>query len=133
MLKLIMKILPALFFGGVFLLTVFQIPYPESLTQATILQILGFFIPLFLLISFVVNIFIKNLFLSSSISLGIIILLLLKALDSLNLVTGGIITVAVILLVSYFRKIKKRSPSINSGLKNLTKLPKIPKLTHVRK
>lgn len=124
MLKLIMKILPALFFGGVFLLAVFQIPYPETLTQANILQILGFFIPLSLLISFVINIFIKNLFLSSSVSLGIIFFLLLKALDSLNLVTGGIIGVAVILLVSYFRKIKKKS---------LTKLPKIPKLTHVRK
>lgn len=124
MLKLILKILPALFFGGVFLLAVFQIPYPETLTQANSLQILGFFIPLFLLISFVINIIIKNLFLSSSISLGIIFFLLLKALDSLNLVTGGIIGVAVMLLVSYFRKTKKKS---------LTKLPKIPKLTHVRK
>ncbi|MBI2018280.1 hypothetical protein HYS96_01100 [Candidatus Daviesbacteria bacterium] len=133
MLKLILKILPALFFGGVFLLAVFQIPYPETLTQANVLQILGFFIPLFLLISFVINIFIKNLFLSISISLGIIFLLLLKALDSLNLVTGGIAAVMIILSISYFRKMKKRSPSINSGFKNLTKLPKIPKLTHVRK
>lgn len=124
MLKLIVKILPVLFFGGLFLLVVFQIPYPETLTQANILQILGFFIPLFLLISFVINTFIKNLFLSSSISFGIIFLLLLKALDSLNFVTGGIAAVTIIILISYFRKIK---------MKSLTKLPKIPKLTHVGK
>ncbi len=124
MFKLFQKITVALIFWAIFTIIIFQIPYPENLTQANILQILGFFIPFFLAISLTVNIFLKNIFLSSSLSLGIIFVLLLKALDSLNLVTGTIIIVAVILLVSYFRKAKK---------KGLTKLPKIPKLTHVRK
>lgn len=124
MLKLLFKNLPGLFFWGIFALVVFQIPYPENLTQANTLQILGFFIPFFLAVSLTINIFLINIFSSSSISLGIIFLLVLKALDSLNLVTGTIIVIATILLVSYSRKIKKKS---------LTKLPKIPKLTHVRK
>ena len=118
------RIFPPLFFWGIFILVIFQIPYPENLSQANILQILGFFIPFFLAVSLTINIFLKNIFLSSSLSLGIIFLLILKALDSLNLVTGTIIVIATVLLVSYFRKIKK---------KGLTKLPKIPKLTHVRK
>lgn len=123
MLKL-SKIFPALLLWGIFIFVIFQIPYPENLTQANILQILGFFVPLFLAVSLTINIFLKNIFLSSSLSLGIIFLLVLKALDSLNLVTGAIIVIATTLLVSYFRKIKKKS---------LTKLPKIPKLTNMRK
>lgn len=123
MLKL-SRIFPALFLWGIFSLAIFQIPHPENLTQANILQILGFFMPFFLAVSLTINIFLKNMFSSSSISLGIIFLLILKALDSLNLVTGTIIVVATILLISYFRKIKK---------KGLTKLPKIPKLTKLRK
>lgn len=122
--RVFLKFIPVLFLWVVFTLAVFQIPYPENLTQTNILQILGFFTPFFLAISLTINIFLKNIFLSSSISLGIIFLLILKALDSLNLVTGAIIVVATILLVSYFRKVKRKS---------LTKLPKIPKLTHWRK
>lgn len=124
MFKSLTKIAPTLIFWGIFTYVVFQIPYPKNLTQASILQILGFFIPLFLAVNLTINIFLKNIFSSSSISLGIIFLLLLKALDSLNLVTGTIIMIAVILLVSYFRKIKKRG---------LTNHSKIPKLTRLRK
>lgn len=124
MFQLFQKITVALVFWAIFIIVIFQIPYPENLTQANILQILGFFIPLFLAVNLTINIFFKNILLSSSISVGIIFILILKALDSLNLVTGAIIVIATILLVSYFRRIKRKS---------LTKLPKIPKLTHVRK
>lgn len=124
MLKILPKIIPALIFGAIFILEVLQVPYPETLTQANILQILGFFIPLFLAISFIVNLFINNIFSSASISLGINILLILKALGSLNIVTAILVIISVGLFVSYFRKIKGRS---------LTKLPKVPKLTHWRK
>lgn len=126
MFDLFQKITVALIFWAIFMVVIFQLPYPQTLSQANALQILGFFIPLFLAISFTINLFLKNLFSSSSISLGIIFLLILKALDSLNLVTGTIIVIVVLLLVSYFRKIKKQK-------KSLTKLPKIPKLHAVRK
>lgn len=133
MIKFLPKVIPVLIFWAIFVYVVLQIPYPENITQADLYQLVLFFIPLYLAFSFTLNIFLKNIFISATIAIGAIFLLVLKALDSLNLVTGILTIVSVVLLISYFRKIKRRSPSINSGLKNLTKLPKIPKLTHVRK
>lgn len=122
------KLLPGVFLSlicwAIFAYVVLQVPYPDTLTQANLQQLLFFFIPLFLAITLTVNIFLKNIFISAAISLGIIFLLVLKALDSLNLVTLSLTIISVGLLVSYFRKIKRR---------NLTKLPKIPRLTHIRK
>ena len=122
--KIIFKIIPALILWGSFIFIVLQIPYPESITQANFIQIFPFFISLYLALVFTLNIFLKNILFSSSICLGLIFLLILKALDSLNIVTGILITIATYLLASYFRKIKKRG---------LTKHPKIPKLTQLRK
>ena len=119
----LLKIIPTILFWGGFIYVLFMIPYPQSLTEANILQITLFFISLFLTLIFTSNIYLKSFFNSSSISLGLIFLLILKALDSLNIVTGLLIIISVGLLISYFRKIKKH---------NLTKLPKIPKLTQLR-
>ncbi len=120
MAKIIFKILPALVFWASFAYVVLQVPYPDSLTQANFTQILPFFASLFLALVFTLNILFKNILFSSSISLGLIFLLILSALDSLNIVTGILIVVATYLLASYFRKAKR---------KGLTKQPKIPKLT----
>ena len=103
---------------------ILQVPYPESITSAKPYQLFAFFIPLFLALTFTLNIFLKNILSSCSISLGIIILLILKALDSLNVVTSILLIISVGLFISYFRKAKRRS---------LTKALKIPKLTHWRK
>lgn len=116
--------MPIIFSWIIFILVIFQVPYPDSITQARLTQLLPFFISLFLAFGFTFNIFFQNIFISLSISLGIIILLLLKALGSLNLATGALTLASTGLLISYFRKIKKR---------NLTKLPKIPKLTKLRR
>lgn len=118
------KIIPILVSWGVFIYVILQVPYPETLTQASLLQILVFFIPLFLAFIFTFNSFLKNIFSSCSISLGIIFILTLKSLDSLNIVTSALTIIATSLLVSYFRKIKKRS---------LTNYSKIPKLTRLRR
>ena len=133
MFKFISKIFLPVIFWGIFASVVLQIPYPDTITQANVTQLLAFFIPLFLAITLTLNSILKNILMAGSIGLGLILLLILKSLDSLNIVTGILIIISIGLLVSYFRKIKKRSPSINSGFKNLTKLPKIPKLTHLRK
>lgn len=119
-----LKIIPSLFFWGIFIFVVLQIPYPETITQANAIQLFSFFIPLFLAISLTLNIFLKNIFISGSISLGIIFLSFLKALNSLNFVTAILVILSAGLLISYFRKIKRR---------NLTKWPKIPRLTNMRK
>lgn len=124
MFKVISKIFPAVLLWAIFAYVVSQVPYPQTLTQATSYQLFLFFIPLFLSLSLTINLFLGNIFSSSSISLGLIFLLILKALDSLNLVTATLILIAIGLLISYFKKV---------GRKNLTKLPKIPKLTKLKK
>lgn len=120
--KILPKIIPVLVFWGIFIFVVLETPYPESLTQANFNQIGLFFASLFLALISTFNIFLKNMFLSFSFSLGLIFLLILKALESLNFVTISLTLLAVGLLLSYFKK-----------KNNLTKQTKIPKLTRWRK
>ncbi|MBU1000305.1 hypothetical protein KKE78_02845 [Patescibacteria group bacterium] len=108
MLTVILKIIPALIFFGIFIFVVLQVPYPKSLTQASFYQIGIFFASLFLALMITFNLFFKNIFLSLSFSLGIIFLLILKALDSLNFITTSLTLLAIGLLFSYFKKAKKR-------------------------
>lgn len=122
--RFFLKILPLLFFWGIFIFVIFRMPYPQTLIQANTVQLISFFVPLFLGITFTINLFLKNIYSSASLSFGLICLLTLKALDILNLVTALLTIAAVSLLVSYFWKMKRSS---------LTKLPKIPKLTHLGK
>ncbi|MBI2019594.1 hypothetical protein HYS95_02940 [Candidatus Daviesbacteria bacterium] len=122
--KIIFKIVPVLILWGVFILVVLKIPYPDNITSANITQVSAFFIPLFLALTLTFNLFFKYIIFSTILSLGIIFLLALKALDSLNIVTIALTAVAIYLLLSYFKKVKR---------KNLTKLPKISKLTRLRK
>lgn len=89
---------------GIFAGVVLSVPYPESFAQANLNQILPFFAALFLALIFTFNIFLKNILLSLSLALGIIFLLILKALDALNIVTAILTIVATSLLVSYFKK-----------------------------
>ncbi len=119
---LLLKVIPSLLFWGIFVYVVLQVPYPETLTQANFSQITPFFVSLFLAITFSFNIFLKNILLSLTLSLGLIFLLALTALDSLNIVTLILTIIPVALLFSYFRK--KRA--------GLTKQPKIPKLTKLQ-
>lgn len=121
--KLIKRIIPSLLFWIVFIFIIFNTPYPDSLTQANLNQVIPFFASLFLVLLLTFNIFLKNIFISFSISLGVILFLILQALDSLNLVTGILIIISAGLLISYFKKTKS---------KHLVKLPKIPKLTKLQ-
>ncbi len=114
------KVLIALVFLGIFTFAVLKIPYPNSLTDANLLQLLAFLFSLFLAITFTINIFLSSIYLSIAIALGIIFLLILKALDSLNIVTITLTVLAIGLLISYFRKTKSKS--------GLTKGSGIPKL-----
>lgn len=120
MLSLILNVIPALFFWAVFIYVIFYIPYPESLTKASSFQLLSFFIPIFLALIFSINIIFKNVTRSILISFGVIILLALKALDSLNFVSAILTILAMILLFSYFKKnAHLTSGSFIPKLKNL--------------
>lgn len=126
MLKLLPKLLLALFLWGVFTYVIFYMDYPKSLTSATLLQLLFFFIPLSLALITTTNLFINFLLSSASISLGIILLLILKGLDSLNFVTTALTIISVYLLFSYFQKVK-------SKLKDGPKTGKVIKMTVEKK
>lgn len=114
--SLFLKLIPALIFWGIWILVIFYVPYPESLTQASAWQMLAFFVPLFLALTFTLNLFFNFIFSSAAISLGVVFLLLLKALNALNFVSATLTIVAVGLLLSYFRKEKGKS-SLTSGQK----------------
>lgn len=119
--SLAIKVLPAVVSWGIFIFVVLQVPYPENLTQANLTQLVSFFIPLFLALSLTINLFLKNYLSSCSISLGLISVLILKTLDSLNIVTSILIIITTALLISYFRKTKR-------GLTNYSKIPKLTRL-----
>ncbi len=99
-----LKIILCTIFWGIFIYVLFFVEYPSSLTQANLSQILIFFIPLYFAVTFTLNLIIKNLMICLVISLGAVLILILKALDSLNFVTGGLAIISVLLLVSYFKK-----------------------------
>lgn len=122
--KFFIRLIPAIIFWGSFIYVLLQIPYPESFSQASPQQLLYFFATLFFAITFSLNIFLSFILLSASIAVGIIFLLILKAMESLNIVTTIMVLVAVGLLFSYFGKIKG---------KKLTYESKIPKLTHLKR
>ncbi|OGE18608.1 hypothetical protein A3J19_03010 [Candidatus Daviesbacteria bacterium RIFCSPLOWO2_02_FULL_41_8] len=120
--KYFLKTFPALIFWGAFAYVVLQVPYPKSITAANYTQILPFLASLYLALVLTLNILFKNILFSASVCLGLIFILILKALDSLNIVTAILIIVATYLLAGYFWKTKR----------NLTKQPKIPKLQSLR-
>ncbi len=103
--------LPPLFFGGVFIVVVLNVSPPSSLTTASISQLLLFFIPLFFLLTFTINIYFSFFIRSIIISLGITLLLIFKSLAILNLVSTVLTISAVIFLVISFKKPAKTPPS----------------------
>ncbi len=125
--KIIFKIIPALIFWGIFIFAIFKVPYPESLAQANLGQMGLFFVPLFLALIFTINIFFRNILCSFSIALGIAFLLILKALDSLNIVTGLLILISVGLLLSYFKRARRGIGVIRGirGIKGIRGIRKI--------
>ena len=102
--SIILKAIPASISWGIFILVIFKVPYPNTLTQANAFQLLAFFVPLFLALTFSFNMVLNFYPHSLSLSFGIIILLVLKALGSLNFVSAILTLLAVFLLFSYFKK-----------------------------
>lgn len=96
---------------------VFYIQPPESWPAASIFQILILFVPLLMFFTFTINFFIRNLPKSFSLGLGLMVILVLKALDQINLITILATLTITFLLARSFKK-------------GLTRMPKIPKLKH---
>lgn len=111
------NILPALIFGVLFGFVVWYTSPPQTLTSGTITQILLFFIPLFLFLMFLLNIFLRFLIRGFVISLGIILLLIFKSLDMLNLVTIVLTILATIFITISFKKTRKEKAAKIQSLK----------------
>lgn len=116
--KILKFILPVIFWI-LFSYVILRVDYPDTITAASIFQLSCFFIPLFLALTFSINIFFNILF-SISISFGIIILLILKSLDSLNIVSASLTIIAILLILSYFKKARK-----HTGLTSPSNIPKL--------
>ncbi len=120
--KTLLKIILVFFSWLAFILVVLRVDYPQSLPQASPFQLLAFFSSFFLATTSTLYLALKRFLPSIVFSVGIILLLLLKALGVLNIVTGVIVIIAVFLVAGSF---KKKS--------SLTKQSNIPKLTNMRK
>lgn len=105
------KLIPIFFFAGIFIWVFLQTEPPKSLTSASVLQILLFFIPLFLLLTFIINIYFNFFIRSIFVSLGITLLLIFKSLEMLNFVSVVLTSAGVILLVVSFKKPGKSQQS----------------------
>lgn len=102
--KFFKKILPIIFFGSFLGLVVWFIQPPVSLTEASFFQAFLLFAPLFLLLTFIFNLFFNFFIRSLILSLGIILLLIFKSLDLLNFISSLLTISAVILLIISFKK-----------------------------
>ena len=98
---------------------------PSSWNEASTLQILSFFIPLLLFLTFLINLFLNYLPRSFAIGISLMLLALLKTVDQLNIFT---LILDIILIVLFFIFFKK-PPFIRR--KGLTRNFKIPKLKNL--
>jgi len=117
---MIFSLVPILISWGIFIYVILKVPYPDSLTSANTFQIFSFFTSLFLSLSFTINLLLHFMFKSIIISFGIILILVLKALNSLNFVSFILTVIAFGLLLSYLKKSKR-----------LTSRSKVPKLRNL--
>ena len=124
--SLIKRFLSVLFFGLIFASVIYFVTPPTSWMQASILQILLFFIPLLLFLTFFINLLLKYLPFSFIISCATIMTLVFYSINMLNWLSGILILLTMTLILRLFPKL--RYPRFR-----LTKQDKIPRLTHVRK
>lgn len=103
----LVKIFPPLLFLAIFAYVIFNVSYPNSLSEATFFQLTAFFVPLLFTLVFTINLFLNFFLHSIPISLGLIILLVLKGLGTLNIVTAILTILAIWLIVGNFKKVKQ--------------------------
>ena len=122
----LIRVLPALIFTSIFILVVYFIPPPPSWAEASIFQILIFFLPLLIALTLLLNIFLRLFSKSFSIALGLMVLVVLRSVDELNIVTIFLTITLSYLLSTTF----KRPPWQPRKIAKLDKTStvKIPKL-----
>lgn len=119
--RLLRKIAILLISLGFLIYVIFKVEPPKDWVSASIFQILIFFIPLLLTVTFFADLFINYLPRSFIIGLSFLILSVLQALKLLNILSGVIVILGTIVLFRFFPKTR------------LTFFTKIPKLTKIRR
>jgi len=114
------KFLPVLIFGGIFAWVIFQVEPPKPVAEGNILSPILFFLSLFFFLTFFLNLFFQLFLRSLILSSGIIILLILQALNFLN---PGSFILVVILTIVILKSFSKRK-----GFFYQTRIPKLSKL-----
>jgi len=123
--KIFKRIFPALLSLIVFVLIIYYTPYPRTWYSASVSQILLFFIPLLVFLTFFLNIFINFYEKSFSLSLGLLILIVLRSIDELNIITGVLTLLAAFLLSTTFKKPLWKPRQIQKGLTSPFKISKL--------
>jgi len=95
---LVWKFLPILISLIILGLIIWQIEPPKTITEITALQIFLLVIPLLTLMIFTANLCFNFYLRSLVISIGLILLIILKTLDKFNIITVGITLIATYLL-----------------------------------
>lgn len=118
---LINRLLPIFLFGAILALVIWQVEPPSSLTKASIIQLILFFVPLLLFLVSAWNLLCQFYLRSFILSLGTMLLITLKALDALTIISFFLTILATILIASSLKKPKNYYQ------------PKIPKLSPLKK
>lgn len=98
--KKTIPIISAVAFGCI----VYFIEPPKSFTDISLFQALLFFGSLSLLLNSLFYLFIPSLTRCLSLSLGVMVLLILRLLDSLNILSGLLVVITTLLIVKYLKK-----------------------------
>lgn len=114
------KILPVIFFGTIVVLVAWLTPPPKSFTQASLFQLVEFFLPLLLFLTFLLNLYFKFFLKSLIFSVGSVILLILQGLAALNIISALLTTIAIFLITKSLKK--PVSSSYQSKIPKLSRL-----------
>lgn len=123
------RVAPSVISGLIFCLVLFYVKPPAPAEDTSIFQLLFLLLPLTSLVFFTLNLFLKSLFKSLIISLGLASFLILKTFNQLNIVTAPVILGLVIGVFKFPKKPKGRQKE----MKNLFYQGKIPKLSKLGK
>lgn len=116
------KLIPVFIFTAIFGLVISQIQPPQSLPSSSPTQLLLFFLPLLLFLTFLLNLYYKFTLKSLLISLSIVALFFLKGFDLFNIFSVTAILAFIVLTLKFLKRPKKFDYQ-----------PKIPKLSQLSK
>lgn len=115
------KLLAFIGFLSLFILVIFFIEPPASWQEASVFQMLAFFVPILLALTAVIDILMHYFPHSFIISLGVIMFLAFYAVNQLNILTG----VLVFLITAFFVRVFPRMRLPRFRLTGRTKIPKL--------